>query len=304
MTYSRNLPSDMVPTFWRVPGTQQIVVSLFRRWRLNAPDASQVMLEQDVHRTISTPTTAWEGARNDERVMFARASDLLCHPKAIGSENDREENASGFFRFCGVVTMDFDRGFRARENWHVNVLHTGYLSQAMERFLDTMNSKMSRRHASAVHGRQQLILLAARFGADSIDDDDIWKLFSIGPLGCITNMDIGLDLPMENGPETSRTLLPTLEIEGPSILSPEMSARLVVRLIDPATGRPYPSVPRPVEVHLEATAGYLPRRRITAENGEAVFDIHALALQAGDAIKVKAGFWNFTGAAEHIIKVV
>lgn len=304
MTYSRNLPKDMVPTFWRVPDTQQLIVGLFRRWPYNAPDSSQVMLEQDLHRTISTPSIAWEGARNDDRVLFARASDLLRHPNAIGNENGREENAPGFFRFCGVVTMDFDRGFRARENWHVNVLHTGYLSQAMERFLDTMNSKMSRRHASAVHGRQQLILLAARFGADSMDDNDVWKLFSIGPLGCISNMDIGLDLPMEDGPETSRTLLPTLSIEGSDLILPNGSERFVVRLVDPKTGTQYPSVPRPVEIHLEATGGYLPRRRVIAENGVATFDVHAMHLQPGDTIKIKAGFWNFTGAAEHVIAVV
>ena len=299
MTYARNLPRDMFPSFWRIAGTQKVVVGLWRAWQWGAPDARQVMTMADLDSAVKTPTEPWQGARRDEDILFARASDLLSHPNVMG----KIESHDGYFRFMGTVTLDFSRGFRPRENWHVNVMHTGFLSQGMERFLDTMNSKMSRRHASAVHGRQQLVLFAARFGADSLDDDDVWKLFDIGPLGCISNMDIGLDLPIEDGPETSRTLLPTLGIEGPGLISPNASGRFVVRLVDPKTGLPFPSVPRPVEIHLESTAGYLPRRRVTTENGEAAFDLHAMHLQPGDTIKLKAGFWNFTGAAEHIITV-
>ena len=74
-------------------------------------------------------------------------------------------------------------------------------------------------------------------------------------------------------------------------------------LIDPSTGAPYPAVEKRIEIHVEATAGYLPHRRVSQVNGSGTFALHALGLSRGDQIKVKAGFWNFTGAAEKIVLV-
>jgi hypothetical protein len=292
MPYSHFLPPDLLPTYWRVSGSQKIVVTLWKKWPYAVPTEDQMLNTDEVHAYIRTPSTPWVREISDNHEFkFARGSDLT--PQAAGH----------LFRDMGKVTLDFPNGFRPRENWSVNVLHTGFLSHGIERFLDTMNSKMTRKHASAVHGRQQVLLLAARFGADSLDDPDVWKLFCFGRFGCITNMDVGADLPPEDGPETSRTLLPTLRIEGPETIASGATADFAVSLIDPKTGGPYPSVPRQVEVHLEATAGYIPRRREMTVDGVARCSLMALGLNPGDKIKLKAGFWNFTGADEKIIEV-
>jgi len=292
MPYSTYLPDDLLPTYWRVPDSQKIVVTLWKRWPYAVPHEDQMLSSEQVGRYIRTPEEPWvRNIPDNHEFKFARGSDLT--PQA----------SAHLFRDMGKVTLDFPNGFRTRENWSVNVLHTGFLAHGIERFLDTMNSKMTRKHASAVHGRQQVLLLAARFGADSLDDPDVWKLFCFSRFGCVTNMDVGADLPPEDGPETSRTLLPTLKIEGPDTVAPGATAAFAVRLTDPRTGSPYPSVPREVEIHLEATAGYLPRRRETTVDGVAWCSLMALGLETGDKIKIKAGFWNFTGAAEKIIEV-
>ena len=300
--HARILQPDLLPTFWRIAGTQQVVVSLWRRWTHGNPSVAQMLSLEQVEERIKVPTRPWMREPSND-VWFANGADLIANGNLRVCE-DVGSISNSMFMFVGAITMDFPNGFRPRENWHVNVTHTGFLSHGIERFLDTMNSKMSRRHVSSVHGRQQLVMFAARFGADTIDDPDVYKLFCVGPLGCVSNMDVGQLHPPQNYDEASRTLLPTLSLEGANLISPNASINLVVNVIDPSTLQPYPQVPRAIEIHLEATAGYLPRRRVTAENGQAVFDVHALHLQAGDAIKVKAGFWNFTGAAEHIIKVV
>ena len=49
------------------------------------------------------------------------------------------------------------------------------------------------------------------------------------------------------------------------------------------------------ELYLEATAGYLPKRRVRTTSGVARFRVGALGLQAGDCFKVKVGLRNFSG---------
>lgn len=296
------LPADLFPTFWRIAGTQQVVVSLWRRWPHGTPSIAQMLSAEQVEERIKKPTRPWVREPSFD-VYFANGSDLI-DDEHLRACRDVGAIAGSMFVFAGAITMDFPNGLRTREMWQVNVTHTGFLSHGIERFLDTMNSKMSKSHVSAVHGRKQLLMFAARFGANTIDELDVYKLFCVGPLGCVTNMDVGEFCAFEDYDEISRALLPTLALEGANLIAPNASISVVVKVINPVTLEPYFQVPRAIEIYLEATAGYLPRRRITAENGQAVFDVHALHLQAGDAIKIKAGFWNFTGAAEHVVKVM
>lgn len=63
-------------------------------------------------------------------------------------------------------------------------------------------------------------------------------------------------------------------------------------------------LPAACEVWLEASAGYLPRRRIAVGNGDASFTFSALGLAAGDQVHLKAGWKFWPGAAEAGIAIV
>jgi hypothetical protein len=52
------------------------------------------------------------------------------------------------------------------------------------------------------------------------------------------------------------------------------------------------------DIYLESTGGYLPKTRISVQNGVGSFKTTALGLDAGDQFKVKIGFRNFTGIEE------
>lgn len=287
MAYCEILNPDLIPTFWRVGS--KIVVGLWRRWPHGTPRDEQMMPSWDVVDRIQTPSEPWN--KEVPPVRFARGEDLSTAA------------AGHIFLDMGSVTMDFSRGLRVRENWSINVLHTGHLSQGVERFLETLTTKMSRKHISAVQGRQQVLMVTSKFGSTDLDDD-VYMLFSIGPFGCVTNMDLGSQLPREDMEESSRTLLPTLRLTGPNDVVPDETRFYQVTLIDPATDAPYPLVDKRIEIHVEATAGYLPKRRVTLVNGYGTFPLQTAGLSRDDEIKVKAGFWNYTGAAEKITRVV
>jgi hypothetical protein len=53
-------------------------------------------------------------------------------------------------------------------------------------------------------------------------------------------------------------------------------------------------------VYLEALSGYLPKTRLSV-TGQATFRVIALGLDAGDSIRIKAGFRHFPGATEKTI---
>ena len=288
MAHHKILSADLIPTFWRAG--DKIIVGLWSRWPHGTPREDQLLSRDEVLSRVRSPGTPWLKRSPDNR--FARGEHLL-------------EGATGSaYLDMGSVTIDFPRGLRSRENWSVTMLHTGYLSQAVERFAETFNTKMSRRHIGAVQGRQQLLMVTSKFGSKDLDDD-VYMLFTVNPeLGCVTNMDLGPFLPEDQFDESSRTLLPTMALAGPSEMAANGVATFGVDIVDPATGAPYPHVPKPIEVHIESTAGYLPKRRVQTVDGSAFFKLHAIGLEPGDSIKIKVGWHNFTGAAEKIIKVV
>lgn len=96
--------------------------------------------------------------------------------------------------------------------------------------------------------------------------------------------------------------LPRLSLAAPDSITADGTAQATVRLVDAANA----PIPRAgVEVFLEATAGYLPKRRVTtAADGSASVRLRALGLEPGDVVKLKAGFKHFTGSAEALVTVV
>lgn len=64
------------------------------------------------------------------------------------------------------------------------------------------------------------------------------------------------------------------------------------------------TIKKDVELFLECTGGYLPKKRVTTKDGIGSFKVKALALEKDDLFKVKIGFRNFTGIKDVEFKVV
>lgn len=93
---------------------------------------------------------------------------------------------------------------------------------------------------------------------------------------------------------------PHLEITGPDTIAPEglNEYSIACKWTD---GTP---VAHTSEIYLEATGGYLPKNRIQlSSQGIGTFKVKALALEAGEEIKVKAGWRLYTGSDEKVITV-
>jgi hypothetical protein len=94
------------------------------------------------------------------------------------------------------------------------------------------------------------------------------------------------------------TVLPSLKITGPDRIKKEKSATLHISHVvqGEATGEA-------TNIDLIALNGYLPKTRLSLPTGEGDFKIFATGLDAGDTIKIKAGFFFFPSATEHILTV-
>lgn len=97
-------------------------------------------------------------------------------------------------------------------------------------------------------------------------------------------------------------LWPRLQLAGPDTLQAGAFATYGVSLHDGDTG--FALDESGMRVELEASAGYLAHRVLHLQQGSAGFSLAALGLEAGDRIKLKAGWRYFPGAAEKEIDIV
>jgi len=118
--------------------------------------------------------------------------------------------------------------------------------------------------------------------------------------GLIGNLDPGAEHSAAEIPTIGRKALPSLRLDAPGAIAPEETATIGLKVV---TGRGRPIGDAAPEIFLEATGGYLPHRRVQAEAGAGSFRFMALGLEAGDTIRLKAGFRHFSGVAEAEIRV-
>lgn len=86
-----------------------------------------------------------------------------------------------------------------------------------------------------------------------------------------------------------------LTLNGPKSVAAGEVATVTVQLTD-SNGKPLPAS---VAIELEASAGYLNKRRLQLDaKGQGAVKVRADLLEAGDSIKVKAGYRYFTGVGE------
>lgn len=109
-----------------------------------------------------------------------------------------------------------------------------------------------------------------------------------------TNLEFEAELPNYQS-SLSDSRWPQLELVGDDRLDIMKMGRFLVRCLN------YPE--QEFDYYIEATAGYLPKRRITGK-GDCHFHLMPLGLSPGDQIKLKVGFRFVSGLVEKIVEVV
>lgn len=119
-------------------------------------------------------------------------------------------------------------------------------------------------------------------------------------LGLIGNVEPTGTLPSSAQFLPREQVFPSLKLTGPATVAVDGAAAIAVAVID-RDGAVIADAS--CELPLEVVSGYLPKARVTIANGSGAFKVMALGLEAGEAVRVKAGLGLFTGLADISIPV-
>lgn len=89
-------------------------------------------------------------------------------------------------------------------------------------------------------------------------------------------------------------IFPHLSATGPASATAGSDIEFLVRVVD-ANGTP---LNRDVTLYLENVNGYLPKNRVQTSGGQATVKMMTVGLDAGDKVRLKAGFKFYSGAAD------
>lgn len=92
-------------------------------------------------------------------------------------------------------------------------------------------------------------------------------------------------------------IFPGLSVSAPDSVQAGSDAEFVVQVTD-ANGSP---VQKDVTLYLESVNGFLPKSRVQTVNGQATVKVVTTGLDAGDTVRLKAGFKFFGGAADKTV---
>lgn len=112
------------------------------------------------------------------------------------------------------------------------------------------------------------------------------------------NVDL-VSAPADNPDEPGRAILPKLKLSGPDNVPAGETIVMTVRLLMD-DGSVYAGL---TDVYLETINGYLPKPRVRVGGETVTFKVMPLGLDAGDTVRVKAGFRYFSGAREHVVRL-
>ncbi|PLC44576.1 hypothetical protein C0Q88_07810 [Ralstonia pickettii] len=183
--------------------------------------------------------------------------------------------------------------------WVFFVDGNGLPQAPVNRHVETYQSKASAPRLSKMREQWSVVQVFVPFKTDAMAA--CCKSVCIGPLGMITNLTFGEEASTEDVVAGSaRKFLPSLRLDAPESIRADRADDLTVTLTD-CDGNPETS--GDAEVYLEATGGYLNWQRVTTVGGVARFKLRMTDLVKGDEVRVKAGFRNYSGITEVVVKV-
>jgi hypothetical protein len=194
--------------------------------------------------------------------------------------------------------------------WSFNAGSDGRLAMPFNRYLATQPSREHRYALTMARQEETLLTLVVPFAQQDFSTCAFILKYNAA-LGCIHNFAANRVMPVV-GPGAPppdheqlygvKALLPSLRLIGPDTIPAGQAADYAVEIYSRNTDMLVDDTE--VQVYLESSCGYLPRRRVTLSNGSAGFPLMALGLTAGDQIKLKVGWRNYSGVDEKIVTIV
>jgi hypothetical protein len=213
--------------------------------------------------------------------------------------------AGRHFGELGGVCLDLDGDLGKREwsdhgHWLFPVDYAGRPLAPFNRFVETRETKARAMRLLAVEGRNCVMQISVPFGF--CDFEACSFTVALHPdFGLVGNLEPGEEITDQAAARDARGAFPEIRFSVEELeLASDAYGSVIAQLTDP-DGSPLPNAG--AEIYLEATAGYLPKQRLTTQNGQVEFRVGALGLASGDEFRVKAGFRHFTGVCELIVRV-
>lgn len=194
--------------------------------------------------------------------------------------------------------------------WSFNAARDGRLAMPFNRYLATQPSREHRYALTLARQEETLLTLVVPFARQDFGNCALILKYNAA-LGCIHNfagaraMPVvrpGDPLPDHEQLYGMKALLPSLRLAGPDSIPAGQAADYAVEIYSRNTDTLVDDIE--AQIYLEASCGYLPRRRVTVSQGSASFPLMALGLAAGDRIKLKVGWRNYSGVDEKIVTIV
>lgn len=194
--------------------------------------------------------------------------------------------------------------------WAFNATRDGKLSMPFNRYLATQPSR-EHRHMLLI-GRKEVNLMMLNVPFARQDFSNCVFVVKYNPaFGCIHNftshkqmptIKIGLE-PYDLEPLYGfKALFASLRLSGPDTIAAGQAATYSIEMFSKNTDTLVDDVD--TKVYLECNAGYLPQRQVEISNGMGSFPLMALGLSAGDKIKLKVGWRNYSGVDEKIVTII
>lgn len=248
------------------------------------------------------PVDEAESRINAVLVKSADAS-VRAGGKAVLGEHLRDDLAGMTFECVGETSLSTDElgagEWVDHATWVFYADARGVPQMPVNRHVESYRTKASAPRTTKMRDQHSVMQVFVPFKSDSIAA--CCKSVCVGPLGMITNLVFEEQATIEDVVAGSgRKFLPSLTIDAPKSIRAEQAAELTVAVTD-SEGNPETNAD--AEVYLETTGGYINWQRVQTQGGLAKFKLRMMDLQKGDEVRVKAGFRNFTGIAEAVIKV-
>ena len=194
--------------------------------------------------------------------------------------------------------------------WAFNCSRDGMLSMPFNRYIETQSSKQHRNMLLISRKEINLMTVNVAFAENRLSDCSLVLKYN-PKYGCVHNFNNFKEMPVNSVGfgiydmerfYGVKALLPSLRLSGPDTIEAERTGHYTVEMYSKNTDSLVDDVE--AKVYLESNSGYLPHRQVIVRNGVARFPLYALGLSAGDQIKLKVGWRNYTGADEKIITIV
>lgn len=204
-----------------------------------------------------------------------------------------------------TFTLDDLRAFNNLDDvtaYSFSIDQRGRIARIYNRLAETFSSR-SRFYEKRYYPTElQSLLIYVPFSTATFDDCK-FKVTLRNDEMLLSNKDFVLDNEESHSPTNNVVFpdkwMPTVLLEGPNTVPANGIATYTVKVIG-NDGLPYD---KQVSVYLDSNSGYIPIRKLDVL-GETTFKFHALGLESGNSVRLKAGFRWYNNLTYKDIQVI